>query len=116
MSILTDTKQMLGIMAEEKHFDPNVVMCINSSFVSLNQLGAGPADPYHILDEADTWKDFMEDIDRVHSIKTYVYLKTRLLFDPPSNSFLVEAINNQLAEIEWRIIEQLKGRVQVEQT
>lgn len=108
MSILTDTKQMLGIMEEEKHFDPNIIMCVNSSFVTLSQLGAGPQEPYYITDGTETWEDFMSDIGKAQSIKTYIYLRTRILFDPPSNSFLIEAINNQLAELEWRIIEQVK--------
>lgn len=101
-SILLTVKKMLGIAEEYHAFDLDIIININSVFLTLNQLGVGPDKPYHIIDESEVWTDFVDPTE-VPGIQTYVYLKVRLLFDPPTNSFLVESIKQQITELEWRL-------------
>lgn len=102
-SILLDIKKMLGLSDEYTAFDTDIIIHINSAFMILNQLGVGPEKPYMIFDESQTWLDFTSDMPEVASAKTYVYLRVKLLFDPPSSSFVLESINKQIAELEWRL-------------
>lgn len=104
-SILTSIKKLLGIGEEDDTFDTDVIMHINSILSILQQLGVGPRTGYMITGYDDTWSDFMDrtEDDRFNMIKTYVYLRVRLLFDPPTNSFTIDAIKKQYEEIEWRI-------------
>lgn len=103
-SILTSIKKMLGIAEEDKYYDPDVIMHINSVFMTLNQLGVGPASVFHIADDTSVWTDFVSDDSfPVEAIKTYVYLKVKLVFDPPNNSAVIESIHNSINELEWRI-------------
>lgn len=104
-SILLTVKKMLGIAEEYHAFDIDVITNINSVFLTLNQLGVGPSTPFQIEGDTESWTDF-EDPAKVPGIQTYVYLKTRLLFDPPTNSFLVQSMEKQIAELEWRLCEQ----------
>lgn len=109
-SILLTIKKMLGIAEEYHAFDIDLIVNINSVFLTLNQLGVGPEVPYQINGEKETWKDFLKrDGQKFSGVETYVYLKTRLLFDPPTNSFLVEAIEKQCNELEWRLNVQAEG-------
>ena len=101
-SILDSIKKLLGITEEYKHFDPDIIMHINSAFFTLNQLGVGPDEPFKIEDNSDTWDDFVSGQD-VEAIKSYIGLKVRTLFDPPTNSSLLSAMNEQLKEFEWRL-------------
>lgn len=101
-SIFLTVKKMLGIAEEYHAFDLDIIVNINSVFLNLNQLGVGPIDPYQITGEEETWDDFQGDTV-IPGIQTYVYLKTRLFFDPPTNSFLVDNIQKQIAELEWRM-------------
>ena len=71
--------------------------------MSLNQLGVGPSEGFSIIDETDKWSDFIKEDPRLESIKSYVYLKVKLLFDPPMNSAVMDSMNRQIAELEWRI-------------
>lgn len=100
-SILLTVKKMLGIAEEYKAFDIDVITNINSVFLTLNQLGVGPSG-FQITDESEEWSDFV-DPAKMPGIQTYVYLRTRLLFDPPTNSFLVDAIKKQVDEFEFRL-------------
>jgi len=104
-SILNDTKKILGIEAEYTAFDTDITMHINSVFVTLNQLGIGPEFGFEILDENAQWEDFLGvDPDmRLNNIKTYIYLRVRLLFDPPTTGYLVDAMKEQIREHEWRL-------------
>lgn len=103
-SILTSIKKMLGISKEYDVFDAVLIMHINSVFMNLNQLGVGPSEGFSIIDEVDKWSDFVsEDDPNFESIKSYVYLKVRLLFDPPTNSSVIESMNRQINEFEWRL-------------
>lgn len=103
-SILTSIKKLFGIDAEYTHFDNDLIMHINSVFMILAQLGVGPSEGYSITSADDIWSDFLgEDLGKLESVKTYVYLKTRLMFDPPTGSALIESINRQVSELEWRL-------------
>lgn len=98
-SILLTIKKMLGIAEEYHAFDLDIIIHINSVFLSLYQFGIGPETPYQITDETQEWSDFQTEIP---GIQSYVYLKVRLLFDPPTNSFLVNSMQEQIKEFEWR--------------
>lgn len=102
-SILTSIKKLLGIAEEYDHFDSDLIMHINSVFMVLNQLGVGPAEGFSITDKTETWEDFTQNNLMIQSVKSYVYLKVRLLFDPPSSSAVMESINRQISELEWRL-------------
>lgn len=102
-SILMSVKKMLGIVNEYKHFDDEIIMHINSVFSILTQLGVGPSDGFRIDDNADLWTDFIADSKKLEMVKTYVYMKVRLMFDPPTSSAVMESMNRQISELEWRI-------------
>ena len=101
-SILNSVKKLLGITEDYTHFDPDLIMHINSAFFILNQLGVGPETPFTIEDKNDTWDDFVTDKD-TEAIKSYIALRVRLLFDPPSHGSLMSAIQEQIKEYEWRL-------------
>ena len=103
-SILTSIKKLLGPGESYDHFDTDIIIHINSAFMVLTQLGVGPEDGFTIKDSSDKWSDFMPaDNKHFEAVKTYVYLKTKLVFDPPLNSAILESINKQIAELEWRL-------------
>jgi hypothetical protein len=101
--ILDSIKKLLGIDKTDLNFDQEIIMHINSAFMILNQLGVGPSDGFKITSNTDTWDDFTEGRLDIEAIKSYIYLKVRLLFDPPQNSFLVDSIQKQIEEFEWRL-------------
>lgn len=102
-SILTSIKKLLGITEEYEHFDPDIIMHINSAFSVLTQLGVGPKQGFRIEDESTEWSEFLNDDLRIEFVKTYVHLKVKLVFDPPLSSAVLESINRQISELEWRI-------------
>ena len=102
-SILTSIKKLLGITAEYDHFDPDIIMHINSVFMILNQLGVGPENGFTIEDDTSVWTDFIQDETKIESVKTYVYLKVKLIFDPPNSGSVIEAYNRNIDELEWRL-------------
>lgn len=102
-SILTSIKKLLGIAEDYTQFDADLIMHINSVLLVLTQLGVGPADGYLIMDKNDLWEDFLMDGPSVEMVKSYVYLKVKLLFDPPLSSAVIEATNRMIAEFEWRL-------------
>ena len=103
-SILTSIKKMLGIAEEYEEFDPEIIMHINSVFTTLMQLGVGPSNGFYIEDAVAEWTDFIEDMSQLQVVKTYVYLKVRLLFDPTSlGSATLAAYERQASEYEWRL-------------
>ena len=102
-SILTSTKKLLGIDESYTAFDTDIIININSIFASLHQMGIGPSNPLIINDSSTTWDEFTLDRTDIESVKTLVYMKVRLAFDPPTNSFLVDSLNNQIKELEWRL-------------
>lgn len=101
-SILTSIKKMLGIEAEYEHFDQDIIMHINSVFTDLAQIGVGPIKGFVIEDDIATWTDFLPEETNFHSVKTYMYLRVKLLFDPPSSSTVVSAIQREIDKWEWR--------------
>lgn len=102
-SILTSIKKLLGITEEYEHFDQDIIMHINSVFSVLTQLGVGPTEGFRIEDDGAEWSEFLQDDFRLEFVKTYIYLKVRLAFDPPLSSAVIESINRQISELEWRI-------------
>lgn len=102
-SILTSIKKLLGIDEAYVNFDPDIIMHINSVFMILNQLGVGPSDGFSIQDSKSVWTDFMPSGSNLEAVKSYMHLKVKLMFDPPSNSAIMEAINRTIAELEWRL-------------
>lgn len=101
-SILTSIKKLLGPDEVYDHFDPDIIIHINSVLMILTQLGVGPDEGFYICDKNAVWTDFVPE-KNVEAIKTYVYLKVRLIFDPPQSSALIAAIEKQITELEWRI-------------
>lgn len=102
-SILKSTKKILGMDADYTAFDLDVITHINSAFSTLNQLGIGPADGYMIEDATPTWDAFFGTNKKYNSIRTYVFFLVKLAFDPPSTSYLIQAMENQKKEYEWRL-------------
>lgn len=103
-SILTSVKKALGIAAEYTHFDPDLIMHINSVFSILNQLGVGPEKGFIISNEYNTWSEFIADNPKLEFVKSYMYLKVKLLFDPPTSSAVAESTKRLTDELEWRIL------------
>lgn len=101
-SILLSIKKLLGIMPDYTQFDDDIIIHINTAFATLNQLGVGPSEGFMIEDRFAEWQEYTTS-KNLTMIKTYIYLKVRLLFDPPTSSVLVESINRSIAELEWRI-------------
>lgn len=103
-SILTSIKKLLGIAESYKNFDTDIIIHINSALMVLNQLGVGPSQGFSIKDETNTWSEFIpEDRYDMESIKSYVYMKVRLLFDPPASSAAITSIEKLVSEFEFRI-------------
>lgn len=102
-SILTSIKKLLGIDEDYEHFDADIIMHINSVFMILQQLGVGPSDGFYIEDELTTWEDYIGDDKKLGTVKSFMYLKVKLLFDPPTSSTAVESIKHMINEFEWRI-------------
>ena len=103
-SILTSIKKMLGIAAEYTQFDADIIMHINSVFMVLTQLGVGPSTGFYIEDDTAEWVDFIPDFTKLQAVKTYMYLKVRIVFDPTSlGSATLAAYERQIQELEWRL-------------
>lgn len=103
-SILTSIKKLLGITEEYTHFDADIIMHINSVFMTLTQLGVGPSEGFYIEDETTPWTAFTPDLNKLQAVKTYVYLKVKLVFDPSSlGSSTLAAYERQITELEWRL-------------
>lgn len=110
-SILTSIKKLLGPDEVYDHFDPDIIIHINSVLMILTQLGVGPDEGFYIRDKNAVWTDFVPE-KNVEAIKTYVYLKVRLIFDPPQSSALIAAIEKQIMELEWRINAMVENKSQ----
>ena len=103
-SILNSTKKILGIAAEYKAFDLDIITHINSVFATLQQLGVGPVEGFMIEDEYPEWDTFLGGNVPLNQVKTYMYMRTKLVFDPPPNSFGISSMNDQIKEMEWRMM------------
>lgn len=102
-SILDSVKKVLGIPPEHTAFDIDVAMHINSTLSTLHQLGVGPEEGFEVTGSDETWSAFVNDVTLVNLVKTYVYLKVKLIFDPPPTSFGIAAAERQITEHESRI-------------
>lgn len=103
-SILDSVKKNLDIQADYDAFDDQIMMHINSAFSTLNQLGIGPDEGFAIEDASATWDQFLGTDPRRNNIKMWVYLKVKVIFDPPTGSYhLIGAMEQQIQELEWRI-------------
>lgn len=103
-SILTSTKKILGIAEDYTVFDLDIITHINTAFSTLTQLGVGPAEGFMIEDATALWADYFTDGDiQYNSVKSYVFLRVRHLFDPPTTSYLITASEKQIEELEWRL-------------
>lgn len=103
-SILTSIKKLIGIDEEYTQFDTDIIIHINSVLMVLTQLGVGPSEGFMISDEYSTWEDFIGNKPYLNSVKTYVYLRVKLLFDPPPSSAAIEASKKIIDEFEWRLL------------
>lgn len=108
-SILLTVKKLLGLDGDYNAFDMDVIVAINGAFMILNQLGVGPSEPFLITGVDEVWDDFDSNISRIELVKNYIYLRAKLLFDPPSTGVLHEAIERQIKEFEFRLMIQVKG-------
>ena len=100
---------MLGVEPGVDHFDQEIMININSVLMALNQMGVGLSPVLTIKDETDIWDDFLGPTTELEAVKTYVYLKVRLLFDPPYNSFAIDSIVKLAKEYEWRLNARAEG-------
>lgn len=102
-SILSDTKKALGLADDYTPFDAEIIIHINSVLGTLNQLGVGPEEGYAIENKNQTWDDLLNDDPRLNSVQSYVYLKVKMLFDPPSVGYVLTAMEKMILEAEWRV-------------
>lgn len=104
-SILNTVKKLLGIDVDDTSFDDDVIILINSSMLSLSQMGIGPVNGFIVTSSVDKWTDYISDNTiNLEGVKTYLYLKVKLTFDPPTNSTVIEAMKKTLEELEWRMM------------
>lgn len=100
-SILTSIKKLLGIAEEYEHFDADLILHINSVFSNLTLLGVGPSEGFSIEDKSTVWDEYIKDDPRLNHVKTYIHLRVKLIFDPPSSSAVMEAIKREVDKLEW---------------
>lgn len=101
LTILQSIKKQIGIVPEYDAFDDQLLLYLNSAFATLHQLGVGPEEGFLVEYDTD-WDEYIST-QRLDFIKSYVAMKVRVMFDPPSSSFALDALNKQIAEYEWRI-------------
>lgn len=103
-SILTTIKKLLGISEEYTQFDADIIIHINSVFLTLTEIGVGPDTGFFVTDAGDEWTDYISDNDTLlNAVKSYVYLKVKLLFDPSLTSSVTELMKEEIRELEWRL-------------
>jgi len=102
-SILKDIKKTQGLGEDYTVFDDQIIMHINTAFSTLNQLGLGPVEGFMIQDDTAVWNDFLFGDPRLNNVKSYIALRVRLLFDPPTTSYQITAFDEQRKELEWRL-------------
>lgn len=102
-SILTSIKKLLGIEENYTHFDADLIMHINSVFMILTQIGVGPTNGFSIQDAETTWQEFLPEDSNLEAVKSFIHLKVKLMFDPPTNSSHLESIKQLASELEWRL-------------
>lgn len=105
-SILNTIKKMLGLSEDYVAFDADIIVHINSALMSVQQLGIGPTAGMAISDSSATWGSLLGDRENLEAVKSFIYIKVRLVFDPPSSSFVLQALKEDANELEWRLREQ----------
>lgn len=112
-SILNSIKKLLGIGEEDTSFDEDIILHINAAFMTLNQLGIGSPDGVLIEDGTATWDAILGTRADIAGVKLYVTLKVRLMFDPPTSSYVLDAMERQVKELEWRLNMQVENNPEV---
>lgn len=102
-SILTSTKKVIGIAEDDTTFDLDLIIHINSVFATLQQIGVGPEEGFMIEDDSAEWDDYLEGDNGLNNVKTYMFLKVKMFFDPPQTSFLLTSMEKQVDQLEARI-------------
>jgi hypothetical protein len=104
-SILLTIKKLLGLVDGYDVYDTDIIVHINSALSTLSQLGIGPENGYEINGPTDKWTDLLGEGEKpyLNQVKTYLYLRVRLIFDPPTTSFAIEAFQKQVDELTWRL-------------
>ena len=102
-SILNTVKKYCGLGEDYNTFDQDILVLINGAILDLSQNGIGPSSGFNVVDKSATWEDFIGDSSQLQAVKSYVYLKVKLLFDPPLSSSVIESMNRMIAELEWRL-------------
>lgn len=103
-SILNTIKKLLGIDSEDSSFDIDIMVIINSIIPTLSQIGVGPSNGFIVTSTDDKWLDYINNTINLEGVKTYIYLRTKLIFDPPGNSTVIESLNKNISELEWRMM------------
>lgn len=107
-SILDSTKKLLGFESDYTAFDLDIITHINTVFFTLQDLGVGPTNGFMITDRESTWDEFI-GLDEINGVRSYMFIRVRLLFDPPTTSFHLESLNKQAQELEWRLNVKMEG-------
>lgn len=102
-SILTSIKKLLGITEDYEHFDTDIIMHINTVFMILMQLGVGPTNGFSISDDSAVWGDFLTSNQQLEAVKTYMYLRVKMMFDPPQSGTVTQSTENLIKELEFRL-------------
>lgn len=102
-SILRSIKGLLGPDDDYNVFDQDIIIFINAAFSTLTQLGLGPSNGFRITGYNETWQDFLGDASDLESVKTYIFMKVKMVFDPPTSSFVLSAYQEACKEYEWRL-------------
>lgn len=102
-SILTSIKGLLGPDADYEVFDQDIIIFINSALATLTQLGVGPSNGFRITGATETWSDFIGEAQDLDSVKSYIYMKVKMAFDPPANGSVLNAYEEACKEYEWRL-------------
>jgi hypothetical protein len=102
-SILTSVKKLLGIPEADTNFDLDIIIHINTALMVLKQIGVGPTTEFVVEDDTSLWSEFLTDLTNLQGVKTYVYFKVRMAFDPPSTGILVDALSKQIEELGYRL-------------
>lgn len=101
-SILTSIKKMLGPGSDDNNFDVDIIIHINSAIMLLRKMGVGPEEGFSITSDEETWDEYLgEQMSKLQAVKTYIYIKVKLIFDPPANSFVLNSLNEEAKRLEF---------------
>lgn len=109
-SILNSVKKLCNISPEDDSFDADILIHINSAFAFLKQIGVGPSEGFSVFDSDIEWEDFIPSSSELDMCKSYIFLKTKLIFDPPQQATVIELMKEEVKEFEWRLREQVENQ------